>query len=70
MLKDGITYLIFAWNDNDPDCHNNWSYHGEKRITQTFLLLNYKSENHTEEEKLPANTMKFELRVKEVRKIN
>ena len=63
-IKDGITFLIFAWNAYDPKCSNGWQYHNENRISKSYLLLNYRNDNYTE--KLPPNTITYEFRAKEV----
>jgi hypothetical protein len=62
-IKDGSTFMIFAWHKDDPDStKNNWQYHGRNRIIKTALLLDFKEKNLQEQDNsLPADTIKFDI---------
>ena len=45
-IKKETSYLLFAWNDNDPVTgENDWGYHGKNRRIKVDMLLGFKNED-------------------------
>jgi hypothetical protein len=66
-IKTGTVYMIFTWNNQDPNAViNNWNYNGANRMTKTIMLLDYKQENIKAQGVLPADTKKIDLRMNNV----
>ena len=61
-LEDGSTFMIFAWNKNDPQNNNKWDFHGTNRRTKTALLLDFKdSDISKQENSLPKDFQTFQI---------
>lgn len=61
-IRDGSTFMIFAWNNEDPRNDLNWQYHGFNRRIKTALLLDFKEHNINEQDSiLPADTFTYDV---------
>lgn len=66
-IQVGSTYLIFAWNNNDPQNKYDWLYHGtSNRFSKALLLLNYQNEDIEEQGILPPDTVTHDFRMRNV----
>jgi hypothetical protein len=62
-IRDGSTFMIFAWHKDDPENNqNNWKYHGINRKIKTALLLDFKDKDlEAQENSLPSDTITFDI---------
>ena len=68
LLKVGSTYMIFAFNNEDPSCSTlDWKFHGDNRYTKSILLLNYRDDDIESQSQLPQETFKIEMRMRNVK---
>ena len=70
-IEEGSTFMIFAWNKEDPsNGDNNWQYHGPNRVTKTALLLDYKETDISQQaNSLPPDVQTFQITPSNVRNI-
>ena len=65
--KDGSTYMIFAWNDQDPSTNgNDWKFHDKNRFSKSLLLLSFQNDDVSEDKPLPSDTFTHEFRMRDV----
>ena len=61
-IEDGSTFMIFAWNKNDPQNNDKWDYHGANRMIKTALLLDFKeSDVNKQGNSLPKDLQTFQI---------
>ena len=61
-IEDGSTFMIFAWNKNDPQNNDKWDYHGANRRIRTALLLDFKeSDVNKQGNSLPKDLQTFQI---------
>ena len=70
-IEEGSTFMIFAWNKEDPsNGDNNWQYHGPNRVTKTALLLDYKETDISQQaNSLPPDVQTFQITPSNVKNI-